>query len=113
MKPAALLLLGVIQAYRWSFSAFLGRSCRYLPSCSEYAQDAVRAHGAWAGGWMALARVQRCRPFGGSGWDPVPAKARRAPWWAPWRLGDWRRGRRAPNGCVHAGADNALPQDGS
>ncbi|MBY0448992.1 MAG: membrane protein insertion efficiency factor YidD [Hyphomonadaceae bacterium] len=113
MNPVSSLLLGLIAAYRWSFSAFVGRSCRYLPTCSEYAQGAIGAFGPWAGGWMTLARLSRCQPLGGSGWDPVPAQARRAPWWAPWRLGDWRRGRREPNGCGPAGTDNALPQDGS
>jgi uncharacterized protein len=49
----------------------LSGSCRYLPSCSEYARDAVVAYGAFRGGWMGLKRVLRCHPFGGSGLDPV------------------------------------------
>jgi putative membrane protein insertion efficiency factor len=46
--------------------------CRYQPTCSQYAIDAVGAHGAWRGGGMALRRLGRCHPWGGSGWDPVP-----------------------------------------
>ena len=47
-------------------------SCRYVPSCSEYAVDAIVAHGVLRGGWIGLKRVLRCHPFGGSGLDPVP-----------------------------------------
>jgi len=54
--------------------AFEGRPspCRFTPSCSEYALDAVRLHGAGRGSWLATRRLLRCRPFGPSGWDPVP-----------------------------------------
>jgi putative membrane protein insertion efficiency factor len=46
--------------------------CRFFPSCSEYAHDAVTTHGPWRGGWLTLRRLGRCRPFGPSGYDPVP-----------------------------------------
>ena len=69
------LILGLILGYRYSFSFFLGRQCRFLPTCSEYAAEAVRRHGAWAGGRLALKRVARCHPWGGSGYDPVPPSA--------------------------------------
>lgn len=90
-RALALPLLGLAMAYRYSLSAFMGRTCRYLPSCSEYTVDALRRHGGWAGGWMGLARICRCRPGGGEGLDficeDIPAAAR---WYAPWRYGLWR-----------------------
>ncbi len=88
-------LLALIQLYKWTLSPLIGRDCRYLPTCSSYAADCVRAHGAWAGSWMATARVCRCHPWGGHGWDPAP-QAARAPWYAPWKYGDWKGGYRAP-----------------
>lgn len=88
---AATLALGFIRFYQLTFSAFMGRHCRYMPSCSDYAADAVRQHGAWAGIWLAIARIQRCRPGGGDGFDPVPdALAGDARWYLPWRYGVWR-----------------------
>jgi putative membrane protein insertion efficiency factor len=89
-------LLGLIQLYKWTLSPLIGRDCRYLPTCSSYAADAIRTHGAWAGSWMAGARICRCHPWGGHGWDPAPGQKPRAPWYAPWKLGDWKRGYRAP-----------------
>jgi putative membrane protein insertion efficiency factor len=89
---------GLIGLYRLALSpvlALAGR-CRHEPSCSAYAQDAVARHGLWAGGWMALARFIRCRPGGSWGYDPAPLQKPAAPWWAPWRHGDWRGGFRAP-----------------
>jgi putative membrane protein insertion efficiency factor len=53
-------------------SPFLAPSCRYFPSCSAYACEALEHHGAIAGGWLALKRVARCHPWGGMGYDPVP-----------------------------------------
>jgi hypothetical protein len=85
------MVLLPVRIYRYSFSAFMGRQCRYLPTCSEYAEEAVARHGGWVGGWMALARLTRCHPWGASGFDPVPATRRSAaPWFAPWRHGEWR-----------------------
>jgi putative membrane protein insertion efficiency factor len=91
---AARGLLGLIQAYKWTLSPLIGRQCRYLPTCSSYAADAVGAHGAWAGSWMAAARLCRCGPWGGHGYDPAPAQKPAAPWFAPWRYGDWKGGYR-------------------
>lgn len=54
-------------------------SCRFLPTCSEYADEAVRVHGAWRGGWLAFRRILRCNPWGGHGCDPVPAKGSHPP----------------------------------
>lgn len=86
----ALLAIGLVQLYRHSLSALLGRRCRYLPTCSEYALDAFRLHGFWAGSFLAFARLCRCGPFGGHGFDPVPhSLPDSARWWLPWRYGVW------------------------
>ncbi|MBK6659312.1 MAG: membrane protein insertion efficiency factor YidD [Proteobacteria bacterium] len=68
----AVLLL--IRAYQVALSPLLGPRCRYLPSCSEYAAEAVAVHGVLRGGRLALARLARCHPWGGSGLDPVPPR---------------------------------------
>ncbi|WP_036293101.1 membrane protein insertion efficiency factor YidD [Methylosinus sp. PW1] len=82
----------LILVYRLSLSAFIGRECRYLPSCSEYADEAIRRHGLWAGGWMGFGRLCRCRPGGGEGYDPVPLAAPAAAHsLAPWRYAAWSR----------------------
>jgi putative membrane protein insertion efficiency factor len=69
----AKLLIGLIRAYQFTLSPFLGGSCRFLPTCSAYAIEAVAEHGAWRGTWLALRRIARCHPLGKSGFDPVPA----------------------------------------
>ncbi|AYH46213.1 membrane protein insertion efficiency factor YidD [Azoarcus sp. DN11] len=66
------LLLGLLRAYRYAISPMLGRNCRFHPSCSEYAAEAVQRHGALKGGWLAVKRVGRCHPFHPGGYDPVP-----------------------------------------
>jgi hypothetical protein len=67
-------------AYRYLISPVLGPRCRYLPSCSDYALEALRRHGARRGLGLALRRIGRCHPWGGSGFDPVPPPAHhRAP----------------------------------
>lgn len=68
------LLRGLIWIYRHSLSYFLGRTCRFEPTCSAYADEALRRHGFRRGGGLALRRILRCGPFGGSGHDPVPEK---------------------------------------
>lgn len=67
------LLSLAIRAYQLLLAPVLPAGCRYFPSCSEYAREAIAAHGPLAGGRLALARVLRCHPWGGSGVDPVPA----------------------------------------
>ncbi|MEW6255115.1 MAG: membrane protein insertion efficiency factor YidD [Pseudomonadota bacterium] len=85
-----LLLRAPILVYRYTLSSVMGRQCRYLPTCSEYADTAIARHGAWAGGWMAAARICRCHPWGGNGFDPVPdRKPAGGRWDRPWRYGDW------------------------
>jgi len=66
------VLLGVLGVYRYGISPMLGRNCRFHPSCSEYAAEAVSEHGALKGSWLALRRVSCCHPFHPGGYDPVP-----------------------------------------
>ena len=83
------LSLGILRVYRVTLSpviALLG-SCRYQPTCSEYAQEALRLHGFRRGWWLAVRRVARCAPWGGHGYDPVPEE------YVSWR--QRRRGRQA------------------
>jgi hypothetical protein len=68
-------LLVLIRVYRVTLSPVLGPRCRYLPSCSEYAAEALQVHGLLRGGRLALSRLLRCHPWGGSGLDPVPPRA--------------------------------------
>ncbi|MGH8250131.1 MAG: membrane protein insertion efficiency factor YidD [Steroidobacteraceae bacterium] len=65
-----------IRLYRFLLSPMLGTVCRYHPSCSAYALEAIETHGAVSGSWLALKRIGRCHPWGGRGHDPVP-EARR------------------------------------
>jgi hypothetical protein len=90
MSVASRLLKMPILLYRYSLSAFIGRQCRHLPTCSEYALDAIDRNGAWRGFWLALARVVRCQPWGSSGFDPAPDIRQEKHPWAPWRYGRWR-----------------------
>jgi uncharacterized protein len=66
------LLVGLIALYRYALSPMLGPSCRFHPSCSCYAQEAVAKHGALRGLWLSLARLARCHPWHPGGYDPVP-----------------------------------------
>ncbi len=72
----ALVLIGCVRLYQLTLSAWLGRQCRYLPTCSQYAIDALHTHGASRGTWLAMRRIGRCHPWGSSGYDPVPEKHR-------------------------------------
>jgi putative membrane protein insertion efficiency factor len=65
-------LLGLIRLYQLTMSPWLGRQCRYEPTCSNYAAEAVTRFGAGRGVWLALRRIGRCHPWGRSGYDPVP-----------------------------------------
>lgn len=80
----------LVKVYRYTLSPLIGFHCRHLPTCSEYADEALDRYGLWAGGWMSLARLLRCHPFGTSGIDRVPrATPQRAHWYLPWRYGRW------------------------
>lgn len=67
-------LLGLVALYRVAISPWLGANCRFEPSCSAYAMEALRVHGAFRGTVLAVKRICRCHPWGGSGYDPVPEK---------------------------------------
>ncbi|HEU5126083.1 MAG TPA: membrane protein insertion efficiency factor YidD [Verrucomicrobiae bacterium] len=80
MNPAQHILILLVRLYRWTLSPAkavlfgpLGR-CRFEPSCSQYALDALKTHGAISGSWLAVRRICRCHPYGGCGHDPVPPK---------------------------------------
>jgi uncharacterized protein len=81
----------LIWIYRHTLSPLVGYNCRHLPTCSVYGDEAIERFGLWAGGWMMLARLLRCQPFGTSGIDNVPAeRPPGARWYLPWRYGRWR-----------------------
>lgn len=73
-KLLAWPLLGLVSLYRILISPWLGNNCRFEPSCSAYALQALRTHGAFRGLWLTARRIARCHPWGGSGYDPVPDK---------------------------------------
>jgi putative membrane protein insertion efficiency factor len=81
MNPIGASLRGLIRLYQLTIPALTGPACRFAPSCSEYAREAILVHGALLGSWLALKRIARCNPWGGSGYDPVPplAQSTRAP----------------------------------
>ena len=66
-------LIAPIRLYQWTLSPLVGFNCRYGPSCSAYAIEAIAAHGPVRGLWLGFRRILRCHPWGGSGYDPVPA----------------------------------------
>jgi len=73
---ARALILVLIRFYRKAVSPWTPPACRFVPTCSAYAEEAVEEHGALRGGWLALRRLLRCHPLGGSGFDPVPPDTR-------------------------------------
>lgn len=76
MQFAKFVTLKFLRAYKWAISPMFPPSCRYVPTCSEYADEAVERYGALRGGWMALVRLLRCHPFVKGGYDPVTRSAR-------------------------------------
>lgn len=88
--PGQVIAHGLIRLYQLALSPLIGRQCRYLPSCSAYTDEAIARFGFWAGGWMGLARILRCNPFGATGYDPVPEHLSPSyRWYAPWRAAFW------------------------
>ena len=91
LSAPKLMAQALIRAYRLTLSPLIGFDCRHLPTCSTYAEEAVGRFGLWAGGWMTVARLCRCHPFGTSGLDLVPPSLPpHAHWYLPWRYGRWR-----------------------
>ncbi|MEL7211810.1 MAG: membrane protein insertion efficiency factor YidD [Pseudomonadota bacterium] len=76
MTPLAWVFSLPVRAYRTVFSPIVGHNCRYQPTCSAYALEALRTHGGLKGAWLTLRRIGRCHPWGGMGYDPVPEKNR-------------------------------------
>ncbi|WCR03667.1 membrane protein insertion efficiency factor YidD [Paracoccus saliphilus] len=72
MSPLAQLFALPVRAYRLIASPWVGHGCRFQPTCSAYALDALKHHGAIRGGWLTIRRIARCHPWGGEGFDPVP-----------------------------------------
>jgi putative membrane protein insertion efficiency factor len=72
VSPLAHLFRGFVRAYQLVLSPLLGRQCRFLPTCSHYAMEALARHGGLKGGWLAFRRMLRCHPFAAAGYDPVP-----------------------------------------
>ena len=73
-KLLSYIVLGIISIYQYTFSSIMGKSCRFYPTCSVYASEAIKIHGLMRGGWMGIKRVLRCHPFNAGGYDPVPEK---------------------------------------
>lgn len=80
------IAISLIKLYQFFLSPFYGQHCRYLPTCSEYAYEAIARHGVWAGGWLTLFRLIRCNPCGCSGYHPVIEELPDyCYWFMPWR----------------------------
>lgn len=77
---AKLVVLEMLRAYKWAVSPLFPPACRYVPTCSEYAMEAVDRYGALRGSRMAIARLLRCHPFAGGGYDPVVTNPAAQPW---------------------------------
>ncbi len=74
MTPLAHVFAAPIRLYRLILSPWVGVTCRYQPTCSAYAIEALQVHGGIKGSWLAAKRIASCHPFGGSGYDPVPPR---------------------------------------
>lgn len=75
LKPLTWIMIGLVKFYQYVISPLMPANCRYQPTCSAYALEALTSHGPIKGGWLTVKRLGRCQPFGGYGFDPVPAAA--------------------------------------
>ncbi len=92
--PFVWIMLAALLVYKAVISPVLfafGVRCRHEPSCSTYSQRAIKRHGPWYGGWMTLARLLRCQPWGTDGVDNVPEAITTPPIYAPWRAALWTK----------------------
>ncbi|MGH7242286.1 MAG: membrane protein insertion efficiency factor YidD [Phycisphaerales bacterium] len=71
-RALAFPLLALVRLYQWTLSPVMGGQCRYWPTCSHYAAEALKTHGGLLGGWLTTKRLLRCHPFSKGGYDPVP-----------------------------------------
>ena len=78
-----------VQLYRLTLRPWLGWRCRHLPTCSDYALEAIDRNGAWRGFWLMTSRLLRCQPWGTAGFDPVPDIRHERFVWTPWKYGRW------------------------
>lgn len=85
------LLIMPIQIYRKTLKPWLGMECRHLPTCSEFAIEAIDKNGAWKGFWLMISRILRCHPFGSEGYDPVPDIRNVSYPLSPWKYGRWKK----------------------
>ncbi len=76
-NPATVILKGAIITYQWTLRPLLGCNCRFHPSCSDFAAEALTEHGALRGSWLSVRRILRCNPWHPGGYDPVPPSFRR------------------------------------
>ena len=73
-NPIARGAVAAIQLYRAMISPYRPPACRFMPTCSQYAVEALQAHGLWRGGWLAMVRLAKCGPWHRGGWDPIPER---------------------------------------
>lgn len=88
-RLARWLLKAPIHVYRYTLKAWFGWPCRHLPTCSEYALEAIDKNGATRGFWLMVSRLLRCHPWGTAGFDPVPDIRAERYFWQPWKYGRW------------------------
>lgn len=88
-KLARACIKAPIHLYRLTLRPWLGWPCRHLPTCSDYALEAVDRNGAWRGLWLIVSRLARCQPWGTAGFDPVPDIRAERFSWRPWKYGRW------------------------
>jgi len=72
LRILSLPFIALIKGYQWIVSPMLGPKCRFTPTCSQYAIEALKKHGVFKGLWLTVKRLSRCHPWGGHGYDPVP-----------------------------------------